>query len=185
MIKLAYGSLLAFCTAVLVHIAIIFFIPLVSQPRIITQLQTLTQSRDPLILRGDTQIPGLPAFDPFFRYRVCFYDLNDGAFQLISTGEVPFFSAALLSEDNDVSFFITDRQTINGTLNIEVRAASEQQRLSQGPADLSASTAAVPVFVAQSKGYAIVRVFVPDESWSEIGNTFLKNIICQSVETDN
>jgi uncharacterized membrane protein len=79
-----------------------------------------------------------------------------------------------------VLFSITDRQTINRTLNIEVRAASEQQRLSQNLADNTAASGTVPVFVPVPKGYAIIRAFIPDKSWDDIVDNFLNEIVCQS-----
>jgi uncharacterized membrane protein len=182
MVKLVYSVLLALCGAVLVHIAIIFLIPRLSEPRIIAQLQALNQQRDPQVFSGDDVSTGVTGLDPFFHYRVCFYDLEDGPFQLASTGDVPFFSAALMAENGDVLFSITDRQTINRILNIEVRALSEQQRLSQNQAESTAVTGAVPVFVPDSTGYAIIRAFVPDKSWNEIADNFLNEIICQSGE---
>ena len=183
MVKLAYGVLLALCGAVLVHIAIIFLIPQLREPRIVAQLQALNQAGDPLTFSGDDVSTNLAGLDPFFRYRVCFYDLEDGPFQLVSTGDVPFFSAALMSDNGDVLFSITDRQTIKRTLNIKVRASAEQQRLSQNQADSTAVTGAVPVFVPDSTGYAVIRAFVPDNSWDEIADNFLNEIICQSGET--
>jgi uncharacterized membrane protein len=180
MFKLGYAVLLAFCGAVLVHIGIIFLIPRLSETKMIARLEAMSQLRDPLIFSGAETPQALPGLDPFFRYRVCFYNLEEGAFQLVSTGDVPFFSASLLSENGDVLFSITDRQTINRTLNIEVRPAAEQQRLTQSTEDTSTVSGIVPVFVPQLQGLAVVRVFVPDKSWDEITNEFLKNLVCQS-----
>ena len=178
--KLGYAILLAFCGAVLVHIGIIFLIPRLSDAKMLTQLESLAQTRDPLIFSGAEKPQALPALDPFFRYRVCFFDLEEGTFQLISTGDVPFFSASLLSQTGDVLFSITDRQTISRTLNIEVRPAAEQQRLSQSQGDASTVSGTVPVFVQQPRGLAVVRAFVPDKSWDNIANEFLENLICQT-----
>jgi uncharacterized membrane protein len=179
MFKLGYAVLLAVCGAVLVHIAIIFLIPRLGDTKMLTQLETLAQTRDPLIFSGAEAPQALPGLNPFFRYRVCFYDLEEGTFQLMSTGDVPFFSASLLSRNGDVLFSITDRQTINRTLNIEVRPSAEQQRLSQTPEETSAVSGTVPVYVQQSRGLVVVRAFVPDKSWDDIANEFLKNVICQ------
>ena len=185
MFKLIYTVLLALCGAVLVHIAIIFLIPRLNAPQIITQLETLSAARDPLIISGDENDPELSGLDPFFRYRVCSYDLEDGPFQVISTGDVPFFSATLISENGDVLFSITDRQTINRTLNIDVRNSSEQQSLSQPTANETAIAGAVPVFVVSPKGYALIRAFVPDKSWGDIVDNFLNEILCQSTADVN
>jgi uncharacterized membrane protein len=182
MIRFVYGVLVAICGAVLVHIAIIFLIPRLNQPAILNQMQTLDQTRDPLVFSGREDIAALTGLDPFFRYRICFYDLEDGPFQLISTGDVPFFSASLMANNGDVLFSITDRQTINRTLNIEVRSASQQQRLVQTQADNTAIEGAVPVYVSAPKGYAIIRAFIPDPSWNEIVSDFLSDIACQQDE---
>ena len=180
MFKIGYGLLLAFCGAILVHIGIVFLIPRLNDTKILTQLESLAQTREPLIFSGAESPPALTGLDPFFRYRVCFFDLEEGAFLLNSAGDVPFFSTSLLSLTGEVLFSITDRQTINRTLNIEVRPAAEQQRLSNAQDDTSVVSGTVPVFMQQSRGLAIVRVFVPDESWEEIANRFLKNLVCQS-----
>jgi uncharacterized membrane protein len=185
MVKLAYGVILAVCAAVLVHIAIIFLIPRIIDPQIVSQLQNLNQTREPLVFAGREIEPDVSGLDPFFRYRVCFYDLEDGPFQLASAGDVPFFSASLVAENGDVLFSITDRQTINRVLNIEVRPAAEQQRLSQTSDDNTVIAGAVPVFVSHMRGYAIVRAFVPDESWNDIADSFLNEIVCQSGEIIN
>lgn len=185
MVKLIYCLLLALVGAILVHIAIIFLIPRFDQPQTTKQLELLGQSLDPLVIKGEAVNPVLSGLNPFFRYRVCLYDLDNGAFQLISTGDVPFFSATLVSENGDVLYSITDRQTIDRTLNVEVRPASEQQRLSKSVSDNTAATDVVPVFVASPKGYAIVRAFVPDQSWTEIADTFLSEIVCQTGEAAN
>ena len=180
MIKLIYAVMLAICGAVLIHIGIILLIPRLSDTEMLNKLMTLSQTRDPMIFDGTEESPAtLPELDPFFRYRVCFYDLEEGPFQLISSGDVPFFSASLLSENGDVFFSITDRQTINRTLDIEVRLAAEQQRLSQSLENAPELSGTVPVFVQQSRGLAVVRAFVPDESWNNIVNDFLKNLVCR------
>jgi uncharacterized membrane protein len=185
MLRLAYGIVLAVCGAVLVHIAIIFLIPRIVEPQVVSQLLALNQTREPLVFTGGEVETGVSGLDPFFRYRVCFYDLADGPFQVASAGDVPFFSASLLAENGDVLFSITDRQTINRVLNIEVRPAAEQQQLSQRSIDNSLVAGAVPVFVPYAKGNAIVRVFVPDKSWNDVADNFLKAIICQSGDVVN
>jgi uncharacterized membrane protein len=185
MIKLFYGLVLAVCGAILAHIAIIYLVPRLSEPKLLTELQTLEQTKDPIVFSGSDKTGQIAGLDPFFRYRVCFYDLEEGPFQLISTGDVPFFSAALVSEKGEVLFSITDRQTINRTLNIEVRPSSEQQSLTKGDTEASAINGAVPVFVANNKGYTLVRAFVPDQSWEEIANDFLENLVCQSGSIEN
>lgn len=180
MIKLVYGMLLTISAAVLVHIAIIFLIPRVIEPQVVSQLQTFNQTGEPLVFTGSNKELGVSGLDPFFQYRVCFYDLNDGPFLLVSSGDVPFFSASLMAENGDVLFSITDRQTISRVLNIEVRLAAEQQRLSQNLDEGAAGAGAVPVFVPNTKGYAVIRAFVPDKSWNGIADNFLNEIICQS-----
>ena len=185
MFKLIYTVLVALSGAALVHIAIIFLIPRLDEPQIETQLLSLSQTRDPLIISSDDSLETISGLDPFFHYRVCFYDLEDGPFQIVSTGDVPFFSTSLIAGNGDVLFSITDRQTINGSLNIEVRPAFEQQSLSQAHADQTINTGSVPVFVSNLKGYALIRAFVPDNSWSEIADNFLKNIVCQNSEATN
>jgi uncharacterized membrane protein len=180
MIKLVYGIFLTVCATILVHIAIIFLIPRLIEPQIVSRLQTMNQTREPLVFSGRDKEPGVSGLDPFFKYRVCFYDLDEGPFQLVSSGDVPFFSASLVAENGDVLFSITDRQTINRVLNIEVRPTAEQQRLSQNINDNTDFADAVPVFVPNLKGYAVVRAFVPDKSWNEIADNFLSEIICQS-----
>jgi uncharacterized membrane protein len=185
MIKVLYGVLLAFFGAILVHIAIIFLIPRLDAPSLAQQLQTLNQARDPLIISGNAGELALSGIDPFFRYRICFYDLEEGPFQLFAIGDVPFFSAALLAENGDVMFSITDRQTINRTLNLEVRPQSDRQLLSQPSNENTSTTSAFPVFVSSSKGYAIVRAFMPDKSWTQITDKFLNNVVCQTNETEN
>ena len=181
--KLAYVCLMALCGTVLVHIAIVFLIPHLNQPRIVAQLQSLTQAEQAAILPSTLIDTSAQQLDPFFRYRVCAYDLDDGALQIISTGDVPFFSATLMSTSGNVLYSITDRDMIARTLNLDVRAMSEQQRLSQTFGADNALAGAVPVFLPDSNGYAIIRGFVPDKSWSEIVDRFLSDIICQPVES--
>ncbi len=185
MFKLVYGFLLALCGSVLIHIAIILLIPHFDKPEVTKQIELLSQSFDPLIIKESPSGFPVLGLDPFFNYRVCVYDLENGGFQLMSNGDVPFFSATLIAENGDVLFSITDRQTIARTLNIEVRPLAQQQRLSELSVDTSVVSGAVPVFVSETKGYAIVRAFVPDASWDEIVGQYLKDIVCQTIETAN
>lgn len=180
MLKLGYGILLAFFGSILVHIAVVFLVPRLSEPRVVTQLQLITQDADPAMFSGADGKNNLRGMDPFFRFRVCFFDLDDGVFQLSSNDSVPFFSASLLSQNGELLFSITDRQSVNNSLSLEVRQVGEQQRLSFSSSENTEAARAVPVYLPVSVGYAVIRAFVPDPSFEGVVSKFLKSIECQA-----
>lgn len=122
--------------------------------------------------------PTIRPVDPFFDEAACRFDLGDGVVHIHAPGHVPFWSMSVYDRQGENIYSLTDRTATDGDLDLVIAT----------PAQLIEVKKAIPeefqksIFVETNtgKGIAVVRSFVPDDSWTpEIGR-YMKRLVCQS-----
>lgn len=184
MYRILHILLLGLFGAVIVHIAILFLLPVYSERDVWLALSEkadlyatvrLDQGRsDP----GRSE-PGLPRIDnPFFRAAVCRFDLEDGMARITTEGRVPFWSLSVYDRDGLNVFSLNDRSAEQAKLDVVVLDPAQMLQLRKGlPGDLEH---AVLVQADVTEGMVLVRAFTPDESWQRSVDAFLSGLRCSA-----
>ena len=174
--------LLGLFGAALVHIAILFLLPIYSERDVWTALATKGElySTVPLVHAANGAETGLPLVDdPLFEASVCRFDLSTGMSRIVADGRVPFWSMSVYDRDGLNVFSINDRSAQQRVLDVVIADPPQMLELRKGlPEALENS---VLVLADVDEGLALVRVFVPDESWRGAVSAFLESMRCTPV----
>ncbi|MCU0832408.1 MAG: hypothetical protein MUC58_13030 [Rhizobiaceae bacterium] len=193
--KLAYTVLTGLVGAVFLHLAIIFLIPVLAGGRTYAALAPIAgETADALVFApprlsgetpsdpAETPLPTVSGNDPFFASRVCAFDLSAGSFRVTSDDAPNFFSVAVLDDRDRVVFSLVDRLALDNRVDLEVLAKAEEGRRRQRQqAGLADPGEALPVFAARDQGLVVVRAFVPDATYAESVDAFLRGITCETI----
>ena len=179
--SVAYAFLVGVVGAVVMHLLVVFLIPLLGGGRVYAALQDAASAEGPLVLTdAQARKAGIVGGDPGFMTRVCFFDLDRGLLRVRSSGAVPFWSVAVLNTRDEVAFSLADRLAVRDRLDmIVVKANGSATNVSS---TIDGAAEAVQVTVPQSIGYVLIRAFVPDPSQAEAVREFLQAVSCSSVE---
>lgn len=184
MSRFIYATLVGLVGAAVVHLAIVFLLPLVSASTPWNQIAALTSENRPYPLPGssnDTAVGnGIHGPDPFFETIVCRYNLADGALHMRSTGRVPLWTVNLYDSLGTGFFSANDRLAASQRLDLLVLDAGQLRYVRQStPTDLAGAIVAP---ADDPRGFVVVRVFVPDETWTGISARFADALECRSLD---
>ena len=129
-------------------------------------------------LGADGRFVALPEDDPFLRSVVCRFDLDEPV-RVYAEGAVPFWSASVIGEDGVNAYSVNDRVALGGTLDLVVLRSAD---VADWRDVLSDEIELVPL--ASGAGMAVLRAFVPDETWGPTVAGFLEGATCEPVERD-
>lgn len=181
MLRLFYALGLGLVGGALVHIAVLFMLPAFSERDAWTRLgaaATLYQ-----VTRLDAQAGASPLvrpLDPLFVAAACRFDLADGPVRLSATGAVPFWSVSVYDRDGHNIYSFNDRTADAGVLDMLVLTPAQTIELRKAmPEQLQRS-----IFVEADigEGIVVVRAFMPDDSWRQLVEAYLRSVACQPVE---
>lgn len=177
MARLLHALLLGLFGAGIVHIAVLFLLPLLGERDAWSQLAAAADSYTATRLPSAGAGAPLPALaDPLFEAVACRFDLADGPVHVRGEGAVPFWSMS-----------VYDRRGLN-IYSFSDRTANDAQPdfVILTPDDLVALRAKLPAAYAESifveapvgEGMVVVRAFRPDDTWRHVVDGFLDSISC-------
>lgn len=169
--------LLGLIGAAIVHIAIVFLVPVYSDKNAWSRIEAATEPYRFQLLAGKGP---LGDSDPLIREATCRFDLSDRPVQLTASGRVPYWSLSVHAPNGDNLYSLNDSVSNEGALNLIVADAI-------GMASLRAdgSQAAVQsILVEQNigEGAAVLRVFMPDATWAKEVQRFFDGARCAPFE---
>ncbi|MBX3597041.1 MAG: DUF1254 domain-containing protein [Rhizobiaceae bacterium] len=176
--RIGYALLLGLLGAAILHITIVLLLPRISDRSGWSRMAEASDLYQPVMLHS-----GLPDTvrdgnrDPLFRSIACRFDLNDGHLRLQASGAVPYWSASVYDRAGKNLYSLNDLNARDKALDIVVLTPAQMLEVrKEFPEDLSQS-----VFVESraEEGIAVVRAFVPDESWTPSVEGFLESLRCQ------
>lgn len=172
--KLLYPILLGLTGAGIVHIAVLFLVPTYSEGDAWSQVAAAGQPFQIVPISGTTAF-GKEA-NPFMRTIACHFEIDPGIARIRAEGEVPFWSAAIFDRKGRNVYSLNDRTTVGGRLDLVVATPVQMVELRKDlPAEMAES---VFVELDSNQGLAVIRVAVPDRSWSALADSFLKGARC-------
>lgn len=175
--RLVHALLLGLLGAGIVHIAVLLLIPQMSERDTWSRLAAAADlyTITPLEAeRGGT--PVVKSVDPLFRAVACRFDLDNGMAQIKAPGKVPFWSVSIYDRKGHNVYSFNDRSAEKGVLDTVVLTPAQMIAVRKDlPVDLVGS---VFVETDAKQGIAVIRAFVPDDSWKPGVERFLAQASC-------
>ena len=114
--------------------------------------------------------------DPFFEIGACRFDLNIDSLLITGPETDAFWSASVFTEDGKILYSMNKRTAIEGKLSILVVNAIQMSNLREiQPEEIETS---ILIESRNNKGFVVLRVLSPDESWKPGVDAFLGSIQC-------
>jgi uncharacterized membrane protein len=179
--RLLYAILVGLVGAAIVHIAILFLIPHYTARDAWNRLEEAGELYQvmPATGSGADVVPLVRNGDPLFRAAACRFDLADGVLQLSSPHQVPFWSLSIHDRAGQTSYGLTDRAASNGMLDVVILSPLQMVEMRRAmPAELER---AVFIESTTTEGIVLVRILVPDQSWTGIADRFFRDLACQPL----
>lgn len=177
--RLIHAILLGLLGAGIVHIVVLLLIPEMPERDTWSRLEAAADlyAVTPLVAeKGGT--PVVKSVDPMFKAVACRFDLDDGMAQIKAPGKVPFWSVSVYDRNGHNLYSFNDRSAEKGVLDTVVLTPAQMIAVRKDlPVDLVGS---VFVETEAREGMAVIRAFVPDDSWKTGVERFLAQASCTS-----
>ncbi|MDS1134601.1 DUF1254 domain-containing protein [Nitratireductor indicus] len=179
MFRALHILLLGLFGAVIVHIAILFLLPIYSERDVWSALADKADLYTTVQLDQQRPDPALPRIDnPFFKAALCRFDLQDGMARITAAGRIPFWSISIYNRDGLNLFSLNDHSAAGAKLDVVVLDPAQMLELRKGlPDELEHS---VLIQAEVTEGVVLVRGFMPDESWRSAVASFLGSMNCST-----
>lgn len=180
--RFLYAVALGLVGAGIVHIAILLMLPAYSERDAWSQLSRVTGKYSVVRLGGipgETPIPVSP--NPFIEAAACLFNLDEGVVHITAEGDVPFWSVSIYNRNGLNVFSFNDnaaseRAANEKALDLVVLTADQVAGLRNAPTP--AFSGSIFVESDSAPGIALVRVFMPDESWEGVVAEFFESMKC-------
>ncbi|WP_337266393.1 DUF1254 domain-containing protein [Oryzifoliimicrobium ureilyticus] len=167
--------------AFILHLVIILSLPHFTESDAWTKVSREGEAARFHLLSEKIDSAGLSVSDPFVRTAVCSFDVEDAPIRFTAKGGVPFWSIAIFDRASNEVFSMNDRTAVNGALDVVAGTPIELTALRKSlPAAIEQS---VLVELTRNQGYAVVRTLVPQASFDDAADRFLRGAGCQPFET--
>lgn len=180
MTRLLHALLLGIVGAGIVHIAVLFLLPVYTERDAWTQLSQASDFYKPTRIGGSAATtPLVRSVDPLFTAVACRFDLADGVLHVKAPGQTPFWSMSVYDRNGQNVFSFNDRTSSDGRVDFVVLTPAQTNEVRKSlPEDFVNS-----VFVEANidQGIAVVRAFLPDPTWRVAVSRFLDTLSCQSI----
>jgi len=176
--KLFYYLFLAFLGAVIVHICVLFLIPLYADHPLIKRFENKEASWQFVTLEADHPI--IKRLDPSFRLRVCHFDLDEEAVRIIAEGDIPFWSLSLYNHQADNLYSLNNRVMPGESLDLVIGTPIQIMDYKNDNA-LDAREDSILTQHNIDKGFVVLRAYAPSSDWDLLVENFLTSARCDKI----
>lgn len=177
MSRYVYATLVGLVGAALVHLAIVLLLPRLSENDVWRQIEARAALNDPVRLdRYGVELNAADTLDPMFAVIACRYDLAAGAFSITAPPTGDFWSVAIFDDLGRILFSANDRIVATENLDIVIARPQQMRILQQAPRP--EFTNAVLTEANRDKGFAVLRIFRPDDTYEPVVRAFIDRIAC-------
>lgn len=177
MLKLLYAILLGLLGAGIVHIAVLLLVPEFSKNDAWSRLASASDLYK--MTRLDAEAGGAPvvkSVDPLFYAAACRFDLNDGMVAIKAPGDVPFWSVSVYDRNGHNIYSFNDHSATGGLLDAVILTPAQMTAVRKDlPEELEGE---IFIEAPVDEGIAVIRSFVPDDSWKPTISRFLEGSSC-------
>ncbi len=114
--------------------------------------------------------------DPYFRLGACTFDLSQSGLRLQGDATALLWSASVFDENGAVVYSLNSRTAINDRLDLIVLTPVQMVELREAPPE--EIDRAVVVEAEITKGFVILRQFMPDDTYLQVTNAIMRNVVC-------
>ncbi len=164
--------------AAIVHIVVLLLLPKYSDNTTWSRIASAVDPYEPIRL---SEIEGLSVSnaDPLFQIVGCRFDLQDGIVRFRTEGEVPYWSVSIFDNSGANIYSFNDRTSSTGALDFVVLTPAQTGEVRKDmPAELQASSF---IETGATEGLAVIRAFVPDQTWVPAASGFLSGVSCRPI----
>lgn len=178
--RLLYIVACGLMLAIIVHISIILMIPALGEKDAAKQISSKFAPGSFNVIQDGNTV-GIANIDPYLKMSVCNFDLANNAIEIDGPPTNTFWSASVFDQRGRVIYSMNDRTAINGLLKVLIVNPIQMADIRQTqPEEVET---AILVEATENKGFVLVRALVPDASWNDEINSFLKNSECKAFDT--
>lgn len=178
MAKLVRLVLLGLIGAAIVHIAIVFLVPVYSDKNAWSRIEA---SGDPYRFYRLGQKTGpISDSDPLVKEATCRFDLSNGPVHITTQRNVPYWSLSIYAPNGDNLYSLNDNVSNDRKLDLVI---ADPIGMASLRSDASRSDTR-SIFIEQNigEGAAVLRVFVPDTTWNAQVQRFFDEAQCEPFE---
>ena len=163
--------------AIIIHICIIFFIPLFGAKDAAKRIMQNSNINSFELLTGNQKF-GQSNSDPFFRLATCQFDLGINGIEVTGGQTNLFWSASIFSARGRVIYSLNQRTSVGKSLKFIVVNPVQMANIRQIQPEVLETS--IVVETSEQKGFAIVRALLPDDSWNIEVENFLDSLNCKA-----
>jgi uncharacterized membrane protein len=179
MLRIFYAILLGLVGAGIVHIAVLLLLPVVSDRDAWSRLAQAGGLYTVTPLYGAGADRGvLRSTDPLFQAVACRFDLADGIIHIRGVGQLPFWSVSVYDRGGQNIYSFNDRSSTKGVLDLVVLTPAQMVEVRKDLPQAYAESVFVEATIGE--GIAVVRGFVPDDSWTPLVARQLGALACSA-----
>jgi len=164
--------------AALVHIAIVFGMPMLSEQDAFSRITMMTGGeRAELIAAPGGQHTWLPQPDPTTAVAACAYNLENGPIRVSAKTGALFQSLSFHTRGGGIFFAVTDRAAIRGGLDLVVMTRRQLDEILAAE-DEEEPSRDVRIVSPKHEGIVVVRVLAPLPSLHAQAEEVAKSVTC-------
>lgn len=183
MTRIVYATVVGLCGAIAVHFAIIFGLPVYSDNapwRAIIANTEIGQPKNIADVALPTAAGGMTSqLDPFMRTLVCRYDVRNGVMHIRAPQSALSWTASIINPQGLSIFSVNDRIAVGRRIDIVVTGQAQERQVRQEPLPAFGNSIIVPT--SEPQGFAVIRLFVPDETWEPVADQVVQDMTCRTV----
>lgn len=167
--------------AAILHLAIVFMLPWVSENSSAAYIQDIAPPFETVILKNDALTSQRnPHLDPLFQNAICRYDLSEGSARFSAKGRPLYWSLSVYDVTGTVIFSANNRIADNTNVDLVVVNTQQLRAVRENtPAEISQ---AIVALTDSDEGFVLLRVFSPDQSWKPIVDDYLDSVQCKLLD---
>lgn len=163
--------------ACIMHILIVLLVPVYSDRNAWSRITALGENyRFHPLLSSEKK---LAEADPLFMESACWFNLDDGPVHFTATGTPPYWSISVYNRRGDNLYSFND--SISSERKLDLVLADAVGMAGLKPVLPDEFPHSVPLEQDIDEGIVVLRVFVPDASWTEQATDFLANARCMAI----
>ncbi|HMQ56941.1 MAG TPA: hypothetical protein PKE65_00160 [Rhizobiaceae bacterium] len=178
--KVFYALLVGLVGAGIVHLAVILSLPVLATNTVWLQVVRAVPEFAFLRIDDKPQLVKSAVPDPHFAIAACRFEIDDQPVHFFADGRHAMWTLSVFNDRGEIVFGINDRIAAGRRLDVAVATPKELVELRKEVPDILSRS--VIAETSARRGFAVLRVFVPDRSWRELADKYLENARCRRLE---
>jgi uncharacterized membrane protein len=164
----------------IIHIAVVFMVPYYADGDAWAQLDRFSaDDRFQVLSMSEPGAEPLSSLDPRMLHAVCRFSLGASPIRITATLPDHYWSVAIFDRRGRNVYSLNDRSADRTKLDLAVITPVQMAQLRQEPPEVLDT--AIVVEIPISEGFALLRVFVPDDTELGEATTALRTAACVDV----